>query len=174
MFYFFHISILLGNLIKHYKNELYICKKSDGHRSSIRPTSCLKDRATDWKLDFTYDENVKITANNSDDVFNITNMMFLSLFPSHNGPNQIFKIVRLSSNKYHIKNNNHCLEFEPVYNQYIINECKYINRQFFTIIKLNQNAKEPEIIPDKKIWTVNDDSEIKSKYDDKIHKRLFD
>lgn len=174
MIYFLYILVIIGKFIKHYNKELYICYKSDGQRSSIRPTSCSRDKATDWKMNFLSNENVKIMENTTFDVFNITETMFLSLFPDHNGPNQIFKFERLTKTKYHIKNNGHCLEFEPVYNQYIINNCKYINNQLFTILNLNQMSPEPENIPDKELWAKNDDSEVKSKYNRQISRRKFD
>jgi hypothetical protein len=65
----------------------------------------------------------------------ITDSTYLAVYPYHNSSNQLFKIPRISDQRYQLVNRTRCVEYDSYNDVYVYVECDITDKQMFTVLR---------------------------------------
>lgn len=131
--YFLLLGLSYQEFVKHYRGDLFICDISDPAYPERILNSCGSSSPTRWTFDQNEDGQTVVHTPRDKTVWDVGANNFLKTYPLHGKKNQLFKFEALADNKYQIRSQNKCIEFDPAEHKYTLEECSMKYEQMFTI-----------------------------------------
>ena len=127
------LALSYQEFIKHYRGELFICDKTDPAVPDRILKSCSPSSPTRWTFDQKNNGMTLVHTPRDKTVWDVGPNNNLQLFPLHGKINQLFRFETLEGDKYQIRSQVNCVEFDPDEFKYTLKECSMKYEQLFTI-----------------------------------------